>query len=243
MPLDRGIIDQQLQDLGEGSRWWDVRELRDLPAVLHEGERILAISRGRISRGRWLRRVWLIVVTDERLVCLRSGQGTSWRQVELPASQITRAAIRVGPFKGRVLVVGGGQKLRLLVPRTDAHKLLSALSLLDTAANRQVTGFAPTRVVRQVIDYMLALPAVALAPEGRASLPAPPAVDPRLEGRVESLEEQVRVLQEQVDFLEKLLRERHGEEAAATAPAGSGAGASAGPTSAPPPQRPFPGTG
>ena len=215
MPLDRGIIDQQLQDLGEGSRWWDVRELRDLPAVLHEDERILALSRGKIARGRWLRRLWLIVVTDERLVCLRSGQGTSWRQVELPASQITRAALRVGPFKGRVLVVGGGRKHRLLVPRSDAHKLLSALSLLNTAANRQVIGFAPTRMVRQVIDHMLALPAVALAPEGRASLPPAPVADPRLEGRIESLEEQVRVLQDQVDFLEKLLRERHaGAEAA-----------------------------
>lgn len=220
MPLDRGIIDQQLQDLGEGSRWWDVRELRDLPAVLHPNERILAVSRGKIARGRWLRRLWLIVVTDERLVCLRSGQGTSWRQVELPASQITRAALRVGPFKGRVLVVGGGRKHRLLVPRTDAHKLLSALSLLNTAANRQVIGFAPARMVRQVIDHMLALPAVALAPEARASLPPAPAADPRLEGRIESLEEQVRVLEEQVDFLEKLLRERHTEVEAAVEGAG-----------------------
>lgn len=212
MPLDRGLIDQQLQALGEGSRWWDVRELRDLPAVLHADERILAIARGKIARGRWLRRAWLVVVTDERLVCMRSGERTSWRQLEVPAGQISRVTLRVGPFRGRVLVVAGGRKYRLLVPRADAHKLADALSLLNTSANRLVASFGPTRMVRQVIDHMLALPAVALGPEVRAKLPAAPAEDSPLDGRLESLEEQVQALQRQVDFLEQLLRERRPAE-------------------------------
>lgn len=209
MPLDRGIIDQQLQDLGEGSRWWDVRELRDLPAVLHADERILAIARGKIARARWLRRAWLILVTDQRLLCLRSGGKASWRQLEVPAGQITRATLRIGPLRGRVLVVAGGRKYRLLVPRVDAHKLLSALSVVSTSANRAVTGFGPTRMVRQVIDHMLALPAVALAPEPRAILPAPPPDTSRLDDRMDALEAQVQELRDHMEFLEQLLRERH----------------------------------
>ncbi|HUG39248.1 MAG TPA: PH domain-containing protein [Longimicrobiales bacterium] len=208
MPLDRGLIDQQLQELGEGSRWWDVRELRDLPAVLHADERILAIARGKIARVRWLRRRWLILVTNRRLLCIRSGT-TGWRQLEVPAGQITRVTLRIGPLRGRVLVVAGGRKYRLLAPRVDAHKLLSALSLLNTSANRAVTGFGPTRMVRQVIDHMLALPAVALAPEPRAILPAPAPDTTRLEDRLDSLEEQVQELRDQIGFLEQLLRERH----------------------------------
>ncbi|MBW3553374.1 MAG: PH domain-containing protein [Gemmatimonadetes bacterium] len=213
MALDRGIVDQQLQDLGEGSRWWDVRELRDLPAVLRADERILAISRGKVARVRWMRRPWLIVVTDQRLVSLRSGVRTSWRQFEVPAGQISRVSLRVGPFRGRVLVAAGGRKYRLLVPRADAHRLLSALSLLNTSVNRQVAGFAPARIVRQVIDHMLALPAVALEPNARPSLPAPAVDTSHLEERLDSAEEEVRRLQRQVDFLEELIRERHGATA------------------------------
>jgi hypothetical protein len=52
MGMDRGRIDQQLEALGEGSRWWDVRELRDLPAVLDADEEILAIARGKLARVR-----------------------------------------------------------------------------------------------------------------------------------------------------------------------------------------------
>ncbi|MGH7446291.1 MAG: PH domain-containing protein, partial [Longimicrobiales bacterium] len=109
MPIDRGIIDQQLQALGESSHWWDHRELRDLPAVLDAGEQILALARGKIARVRWLRRSWLIVVTDRRLLCQRSAGRTGWRQLEVSALQFTRVAIRVGVFHGRVLLTAGGQ--------------------------------------------------------------------------------------------------------------------------------------
>ena len=220
MPIDRGVIDQQLQDLGEGSRWWDVRELRDLPAVLHEDERILAISRGKVARVRWLRRPWLVVVTDQRLVCLRSGVGSSWRQFEVAADQISRVGLRIGPLRGRVLVAASGRKYRMLVPRADAHRLLAALSLFSGAGARAVGGFMPGRMVRQVIDHMLALPAVALDPGSRQALPGATADTSRLEERVDLLEEQVQGLTKQVEFLERLLEERHG--VSAREPAGAG---------------------
>lgn len=216
MPVDRGIIDQQLTELGEGSRWWDVRELRDLPSVLHEGERIMAISRGKVARVRWLRRPWLIVVTDRRLLCLRSKDNASWRQFEVPGGQVVRVSLRVGPFRGRVLVGTGDRSYRLLVPRPDAHRLLMAISLFSNAGTRALSGFAPTRMVRQVIDHMLALPAVALDPGARRALPVPTPATDRLEERVEGLDErmdgledQVAALQDQVAFLEQLLRDRH----------------------------------
>lgn len=219
MPIDRGLIDQQLQALGEGSRWWNVRELRDLPAVLDSDERILALTRGKIARPRWLRRNWLILITDRRLLCLRSNADAGWRQFEVPADQITRVSLLVGPRRGRIAVFAAGTKHRLLVPRTDSRKVLSALSFLSTPTNLS-GGFTPLRMVRQVIDHIMALPAVALGPDVPAIAAAPSADPSHLEERVESLENQVHRLERQVEFLEQLLRERHGDPrlASATAP-------------------------
>lgn len=209
MPIDRGLIDQQLLALRESSQWWDEREFRDLPAVLHSDERILALSRGKIARLRWLRRTWLIVVTDRRIVCLRSAGRTGWRQLEVAAGQIERAALRVGLFRGRVLVVAGGQTFRLLVPRADAYKLMTALSTLGSHAKDTFTGFGPTHLVRRVMDHVLALPAAAFDPAGPRQIQAPPAPPIVAEHRVQSLEEEVQELRQQVDFLEQLLRQRH----------------------------------
>lgn len=207
MPIDRGIIDQQLQALRESSGWWDQREFRDLPAVLDADERILALSRGKVARIRWLRRSWLIVVTDRRLLCLRSSGRIGWRQLEVSANQIARVVLRVGLFRGRVLVVAGGHTYRLLVPRMDAYNLLTALSSLGSAANEAISGFAPTRVARRVMEHMLALPAVALYPDTPRRAPTPKENDASAQ-RAQSLEEEVLELRQQVDFLEQVLRKR-----------------------------------
>jgi hypothetical protein len=209
MPIDRGIVDQQLQALGDSARWWDQRELRDLPAVLNADEQILAISRGKIARVRWLRRSWLIVVTDRRLLCIRSGGPTTWRQVEVDADDITRVVLRVGPMRGRVVVIAGGQSYRLLVPRPDSFKLSAALTSLGANRRESPSASRPALMVRRVVDHVLALPAAALNPT-----PASPPVivrpdTSRMERRLESMEEQVRELQDQVQFLEQLLRRRH----------------------------------
>jgi hypothetical protein len=215
MPTDRGSVEEQLQALGESWRW-DQRELRDLPAVLHADERILAISRGKIARLRWLRRSWLIVVTDARLLCVRSADGAGWRQLEVDARQIMRVGLRIGLFHGRVLVAAGGQKYRLLIPRDDAYRLSTALSSLCVPGRDKVSGFGPTRMARRVVNHVLALPAAAFGPDSVAAVPVNTAahgvVDRRvlqLEAQVQQLEDHVQQLQQQVDFMEDLLRERH----------------------------------
>ncbi len=209
MAIDRGVIDLQLRALGEGSRWWEQREMRDLPAVLHADEHILAIARGKVARLRWLRRSWLIVVTEKRLLCLRSAGRTSWTQFEVNAGQIARTGLRVGPFRGLVLVVAGGRRYRLLVSRGEAHKLLAALSSLPSDARETRSGFGPTLMVRRVIDHVLALPAAALSPLPPGSHQPVPVVTAITEERMQSLEDEVERLRQQVDFLEQLMRQQH----------------------------------
>lgn len=208
MPIDRGQIDQQLQALRESSQWWDQREFRDLPAVLHADEQIVALATGKVARVRVLRRRWLIVVTDQRLLLMRSAGRSGWKQLEIAAGQIERVALRVGPFRGSVRVTAGGQTYRLLVPRNDAYKLMNALSTLGSHTRDTFSGFGPTRMVRRVMDHVLALPAVAMDPGGPRAAPA--ALQPAVtDQRVQALEDQIQELQEQVEFLEKLLRQKH----------------------------------
>ncbi len=206
MPIDRGLIDQQLQALGESPTCWEWRELRDLPSVLHADERIAAITRGRITRRDPLRRTWLIVLTDRRLLCLRSAARSGWKQEEMAARLITRTALRVGPFRSRVLVSGGGYTYRLYVKRADGYKLRSALSTISSPARESLVGFGPTLMLRRIFNHMLDLPAAAL---NSGNPPPPPAVPDNTQDRIDQLEQEVENLREQVLFLERLLHEKH----------------------------------
>jgi hypothetical protein len=207
MAMDRGVVDQQLETLGAGSRWWDERELRDLPLILADDEEILAIARGKLARVRVMRRSWLLVVTQRRLLCVRSERGSGWRQLEVGASGITRVSLRVGPFRGRVVVTAGERTLRLLVPRADAYRLHAALFSLCNPGRLPERGFRPTRMVHRMIDHVLALPAAALAPEPPRRAVAMDPFDPSThEVRLDTLEAEVQELRRQVDFLEQLLR-------------------------------------
>jgi hypothetical protein len=216
MSIDRGILDQQLQGLGDAARWWDQRELRDLPSILNPDERILALARGRVARPRLVRRSWLIVVTDRRLLCIRSARNSGWRQIEVSTAQILRTAIRVGPFRGRVRIVANGRRYRIVLSRADAYRLYEAILRPGAPHRDAVPGFSPARVARNIVDHMLALPAVALDPHPtQAALPAPakpPAKSPAelaaRDERVHMLEEEINELREQLHFFEQLVRER-----------------------------------
>jgi hypothetical protein len=209
MPIDRGILEQQLDTLGGSARWWNERELRDLPSVLLHDETLAALARGKLGRLRFLRRSWLVAVTDRRLLCLRSGRGPGWRQFELGMEQVQRVGLRIGPFRGRVVIHTTAGSWRLLLPRHDAYEVYRALEAAARPALK-VGRTTARRVVQRVIDHILAFPAAALEPEApRRTLPPPvaPPTDEVAE-RVESLQAETEELRQQVAFLEQLLRER-----------------------------------
>jgi hypothetical protein len=213
MPIDRGTLDRQLDLLGGSSRWWNEREMRDLPAILQEDEEVIAVSRGKVGRIRFLRRSRLLIVTDRRLLCVRSGRGAGWHQLELPVDQVRRVSVRIGPFRGRVVIHTALDTVRLLVPRREAYELSRTLSSLIVPAGREGRD-AARRVVRRVVDHILAFPAAVFAPDApqrrvshAAPVPAPP-LPPAVTDRMEQLEGETEELRRQVGFLEQLLRER-----------------------------------
>jgi hypothetical protein len=202
MPVDRGSIEEQLRTIGEGERWWDRAELRDLPHVLHPGERIHGICAGRLLARPRLSRKWLVLATSERLLLLRQEQ-LARRQIDVPFSQITSITHGRRIFSAEVSLHTLERRYRIRIGRRDATKFLGAVSML-------VQRLAPLPGV----VVMAGLPTAELV--ARPDLDQLDARVDRIDTTVERLEADLERLQQQVDFLESLLRRRG--EAALTLP-------------------------
>ncbi len=221
MPIDRGAIDAQLREIGEGERWWEQREFRDLPHILHADEQIRGIINARLL-GPWrrprLRRSgrWLVVVTNLRLVCLKQ-ERFGRKQVEVAAGQITRLQENSRLRAYDITLETQQQRYRIRIPKEDAFRFSRALAPLlpDTPVQQLHPALQEWSWVPG-IETIAALPGVG-GIVSKASLLAPPdtasrAQVERLEAAVEQLQGHVERLQQQVTFLEDLLQ-KQAEEA------------------------------
>ncbi|MBV9772634.1 MAG: hypothetical protein JO040_01710 [Gemmatimonadetes bacterium] len=204
MPVDRSAIDGQLREIGEGERWWEQREFRDLPYILNSDESIHGIVNGKLLGPRRPRLLpsarWLIVATSQRLICLRK-ERFGRQQVDVPLSQVTGLR-QVSRVRGVQLTLDTPQgRYRLRISREDAFRFLGALAPL---------------VSKSAAGANAALPAASGRLSGLFSrVSMLPAADPvtrddlaRVEATVERLEGEVERLRQHVEFLEDLLEKR-----------------------------------
>lgn len=220
MPVDRGAIDAQLREIGEGERWWEQREFRDLPHILHADEQIRGIINARLL-GPWrrprLRRSgqWLVVVTNLRLVCLKQ-ERFGRKQVEVAAGQITRIHENSRLRAYDITLETLQQRYRIRIPKEDAFRFSRALAPL--------VPDAPVQALHPALQEWSWVPGIATVAAlpgvggivSKASLLAPPdnasrAQVERLEATVEQLQGSVERLQQQVAFLEDLLQKQSEE--------------------------------
>ena len=216
MPVDRRIIEDQLTALGEADRWWSQKEMRDLPLVLDLDERIHALATGSLILRPRRTRKWLVLVTSQRIICLRSDDRDGRRQLDIALADLSSAATRAGLRSTRLILVAGPRKYRIRLSRQDASRLLAALTELGATMPRRGYAFQ-YRAFRAPLPWG-AMRRVQLV--GSRSTPraiAAPAVDlltraelVRVEDAVSALENDVRRLQQQVEFLEQLLDQRAG---------------------------------
>jgi hypothetical protein len=133
MTVDRSALDAQLRAIGEGERWWEHSEFRELPYILERDESIRGIVEGKLL-GRRVPRLlpapgWLIVVTDRRILCLRQ-ERFARRQVDVPSGQILRIH-QGGRLRGyRIVVETMTRKYRIHIRREDAFRFTGALAHL-----------------------------------------------------------------------------------------------------------------
>lgn len=218
MSVDRGAIDEQLREIGEGERWWEQREFRDLPHILHPDERLRGLVIGRFLGPRRPKVVpagrWLIVATTQRLICLKQ-ERFGRKQVEVPVDQILGMWHTSRLRTTRITLLTPKKKYRIRVPKTDAFRFLGALgSLMPKTENTEVGPMLHGAPSFPGMNTLNAIPGFSGLMSTLTTLSPPDSVTSRdfarLEATVERVEKEVQRLQEQVEFLENLAQERAG---------------------------------
>jgi hypothetical protein len=219
MPIDRGVIDQQLRDLREGEHWWEVREFRELPHLLYSDERIHGVIRGKVL-GRLPQpprpsRRWLIVATSQRVIFLKH-TAFGLRHLEVLPAGVTRVYHSNRLRAYQITIVTTVQKLRMRINKADAFRFVQALAAV--IPSESVHRLSPSL---EALSWVPGISAVAELPGvermlskatstvlAAPSAPASRSEMQRLEDTVEQLQKDVERLQEQVEFLEDLLQKR-----------------------------------
>lgn len=224
MPIDRGAIDAQLREIGEGDRWWEHREFRDLPHILHADEQIKGIASGRLLSSRRPRLgvlgSWLFITTSQRLIALKQ-ERFARKQIEIASGQV----IRIHPSNRlrscQIVVETPQRKYRLRVPKAEAFRFAGSLSSLMPATPAQPLALEADS---WFMGTVAALPGVAGLVE-RVSGPGQDYTSrahvERLEMTVETLQNEVERLRQQVSFLEELMRKQSEDTFLSRSPIGS----------------------
>lgn len=234
MPVDRGAIEAQLREIGESERWWEHREFRELPNVLHPEERIQALTSGNLlgARGPRLNPAarWLIVVTSHRLLCLKQ-ERFARKQIDVAPRQITRIYQRSRLRAFEITIDTPLRAYRMRIPKADALRFSGALGdLMSEPAAHRVLPAAPREPAAPPLP---ALPTPAAPRErervgmvrrftrrfSRDYVPREPLE--RLQITVERLQDDLERLQQRVNFLEDLLHKQSEETFLARSPADS----------------------
>ncbi|CAA9368990.1 MAG: hypothetical protein AVDCRST_MAG68-5280 [uncultured Gemmatimonadetes bacterium] len=214
MPIDRGAIDAQLRDIGEGDRWWEYREFRDLPHILHVDEQIKGLITGKLlgARGPRIRMAgaWVFVATTHRLIALKQ-ERFARKQVEIAAGQIIRIQPSTRLRSSQIVVETPQRRYRLRVPKSEAFRFAGALATLMPAAPAQPPALE-TESWSWFPRSVAALPGVAglverVSPRSGPDYPSREHFE-RLELTVEALQNEMERLRNQVSFLEDLLRKQ-----------------------------------
>jgi len=207
MSIDRGAIDEQLRSIGEGERWWEQREFRDLPHILHSEERIRGLVNGKVLGGRLHRLLpsplWLIVVTDARLICLKQ-QRFGRKEIDVPREHIVGMNHRSGLLAAQITLQTAQRRYRIRIPKAEAFRFAGALSAL---LPRPIPASAAGGFGGGLLSAGGGFPSPDLVT--RADLED-------VESSVDRLEAEVERLRQQVDFLEKLMQQRAGGALPAT---------------------------
>lgn len=216
MPVDRGAIDAQLREIGEGERWWEKREFRDLPHILQAGEQIRGLVSGKLlgRRRPWVRlnAEWMFVATDQRLICLRQ-ERFARKQVDISPGQILRVQHSSGLRGYQIVIWTPSRRYRIRIPKEDAFRFSGALApLMPNAAPNRLSPELESLSWLPGISTVASMPLFGGIVTKVAMLSPPDAPGPdrlvQLEMTVERLQSDVERLHQQVEFLEELLEKR-----------------------------------
>lgn len=120
--------------------WSDQEEVHAVPEILGAGEAIMAVGSGTVLRtGRLAQSRWLVLVTAQRILCIKGRVAASRKVIEMPISAIKSVA-RTGLFRKTLVLHVGVGTLRITSIKGDvAARLVDALTTLSRA-HREEAG-------------------------------------------------------------------------------------------------------
>lgn len=135
MAVDKSVIDQQIQALGQFDKFFTKKEINYLPEVIVPGETIKGLTSG-FHDGN----TWLITITNRRLLFLDKGMIYGLKQMEMPLDQISTISHKTGLMFGELQIsTSGGTKKVEQIDKKDVAKIAQMISdLVKTSREKPV---------------------------------------------------------------------------------------------------------
>lgn len=132
------VADERVNDQPSGTHllelWSDREEARAIPELLREGEGVVCVGSGTVLRsGRLAQSRWLVVLTDQRLLCIKGRAAATRRVIEMPVTAI-RSVERKGLLKSTLTLDTGYGNLRISdMKKPIALEMIEGLNALMRA--------------------------------------------------------------------------------------------------------------
>ena len=91
--------------MGTLDTWGTKKEIKELPAILHDNEELLYITSGTLEGN-----TWLISCTNERVIFLDKGMVFGLKQKEIPLDRINSIEHSKGLVLGKIIIWDGASK-------------------------------------------------------------------------------------------------------------------------------------
>ena len=206
MTVDRVVLNRD----GGGSTlelWSDHPAAQELPHLLWPDEVVRFVFSAAIMRSaRPASRRWLIVLTDQRLICMKGRAGSTPKVKDILYDAMISVTNRSRILRATVIITTSLGRLRLLVSRSEAQRIVQAINSVRRVQPLYFVAPAPT-VAAAMPVITPAAPVVAALPPAEPTRGGDTRIA-RLESTVERLEAELAALQQQIEFLEQLLRTR-----------------------------------
>ena len=99
-------VQVQIEALGQVGTFGTKKEIAHLPEILHDDEKILALTSGFLNGN-----TWLITLTQSRIIFLDKGMLYGLKQVETPLDKINSVEHKTGLIFGEFAIWDGASKM------------------------------------------------------------------------------------------------------------------------------------
>lgn len=126
--------------LGKMGTFWIRGELKRLPDLLLSDENILAVTRGRVDTT-----IWVMAVTDTRVLLVNKGLLFGYRCLEVPLDRVKSASCRTGLISGSIFIDTGGGTV--VLEGINKKCTVEVAAILSQVINAQVKKEAQVKKI------------------------------------------------------------------------------------------------